>query len=413
MHSENSSPPKAEEAIIVTKPKPPPRIDQSKLGPKPNPGQITVPESDKPKTPLRVPERQVSPAPTLPSFSSELASQALAKQHPLIPFSNRGYADELEAEAADTKPLLGEFVMDGQATMIYAPPNTGKTAIILHLLLKAIEEGRIDPNKVFYANLDDGSRGLATKNRLMQDAGAHMVATGRRGLKLMHIVQAMIQAIEDGTALGTLIVIDTIKKLADPMSKKDNREFAQVCRAYVMAGGTVVALGHTRKNRKADGTLEYQGTTDIKEDFDAVYMAEVLTSKAGSTQKLVRFKMDKKRADSPDEIGYTYADQPGMTYEEKLASITPVHPDELDGYRAETEKYSHIAVMEELKRMIEAGEGQGKMALAKKAAKTCGVSQRAAISVLEDHTGTTDITHLWIARTGERGVQVYEMRPKP
>lgn len=79
--------------------------------------------------------------------------------------------------------------------MIYAPPNTGKTLLILWELLKAIEDGRIDPDKVFYANLDDTSAGLAVKNRLLQDVGAHMVATGLQGLKLRDIVQAMQKAV--------------------------------------------------------------------------------------------------------------------------------------------------------------------------------------------------------------------------
>ncbi|WP_425992358.1 AAA family ATPase [Brevundimonas sp. TWP2-3-2] len=331
----------------------------------------------------------------------------------MVRFSNRGYADELEAEAADTKRLLGCFVMDGQATMIYAAPNTGKTLIILYLLLKAIEEGLIDANNVFYFNGDDGSQGLSAKNRLMQDAGAHMLAPGRRGMKTKHLVETMIQAVTEGAARGTLIIIDTLKKCTDPMSKKDNSEFAQVCREYVMAGGTIVALGHTRKNPKANGAPQYQGTTDILEDFDAVYIAELVATKDDAKQRVVRFKMEKKRADSPDVVGYAYGDELGMSYEEKLASVTPVPPEELEDYRADAEDYSHIDVMETISRLIEAGEGEGKMALAKKAAKACGVSQRAAISVLEDHTGTTDITHLWIARTGPRGVQVYEMVPRP
>lgn len=360
-----------------------------------------------------MPERQ-GPAATLTTpFRPALHSQPLAKQHPLLRFSNRGYADELEAEAADTKPLLGQFVMDGQATMIYAAPNTGKTLIMLYLVLKAIEEGLIDPDSVFYFNADDGSHGLKTKNRLMQDAGAHMLAPGRRGLKIRHLLETMIQAVAEGTARGTLIVIDTLKKFSDPMSKKDNSEFAQVCRQYVMAGGTILALGHTRKNSKSDGTPQYQGTTDIMEDFDAVYIAELVTTKDAAKQRVVRFKMEKKRADSPDAVGYAYADEPGMTYEEKLASVTPVPADELDDYRFETEKYSHVEVMHTLLRLIEAREGQGKMDLAKKAAKACGVSVRTAISVLEQHTGTTHITHLWTARTGPRGVQLYEIVPRP
>lgn len=47
-----------------------------------------------------------------------------ARPHPLHRFSLKGRADEYEARAQDTKPLMGQHVMSGQATMFYAPPQT-------------------------------------------------------------------------------------------------------------------------------------------------------------------------------------------------------------------------------------------------------------------------------------------------
>jgi hypothetical protein len=59
--------------------------------------------------------------------------------NPLRRHSLRGDAAKLEAQATDTKPLLGDFVMHGQATMIYAEPNAGKTLTVLRLIMDAIE----------------------------------------------------------------------------------------------------------------------------------------------------------------------------------------------------------------------------------------------------------------------------------
>lgn len=349
--------------------------------------------------------------PQPPAFSPAEEVRRLKAAHPLLRFSLIEKADELDAEAADTKALLGRFVMDGQATMIYAPPNTGKTLIILFLILKAIEEGLIDPKNVFYFNADDGSRGLADKNRLMADAGAHMVAPGRRGLKVKHLVQTMLQAVENGSARGTLLVIDTLKKFADPMSKKESRDFAQVCREYVMAGGTIVALGHTRKNPRADGTYEYQGTTDIKEDFDAVYIAFVVKTKS-TDQRVVKFQFEKKRADSPDIVAYAYSDEAGISYEEKLASVRSVDPDDLDDISSGPETYCEPLLMSAIGELITTGQGHGQMALAKAAAKACGVSHKAALSVLQRYTGTTPREHLWTYQKGNRGVRIYELIPQ-
>ena len=96
------------------------------------PAKATEATADKPSHPTE-PQGLTGPV-TTPA-----QPQPVPRAHPLIRFSLRGKADELEARAADTKPLLGPFIMDGQATMIYAAPNTGKTLIVLHLLLAAIE----------------------------------------------------------------------------------------------------------------------------------------------------------------------------------------------------------------------------------------------------------------------------------
>lgn len=351
------------------------------------------------------------PQGALPSegFSPEAAAASLAAKNPLIRFTLRGSADELEASAAGTKPLLGCFVMDGQATMIYAAPNTGKTLIVLYLVLKAIAEGKIDPDRVIYVNADDGSGGLATKNRLFQDVGAHMIAPGQKGMKTRHLTEKMVQAIEDGSAKGTLIIIDTLKKFTDPMDKKRTSEFGQICREYVMAGGTVLALGHTRKNPKANGKPQYQGTTDILEDFDAVYVAELADGKEKGGRRVVLFDMEKKRADSPNVVAYAYADEPGASYEEKLASVEPVDPNDYADYRKSDADVDEVRIRMTIADLIGDGYSGGKMALAGAAAKACGISKSRAIRVITQNTGTTPGLHLWNTETGAHNTQSYRL----
>jgi hypothetical protein len=327
-------------------------------------------------------------------------------RNPLSRFSLLGRADEIEANAADTKPLLGRFVLQGQATMIYAEPNTGKTLVVLKLCLDAMEMGRIDPANLYYVNADDSSAGIAVKLRLLQDVGAHMLAPGYGGLRTDHLVKTLTQAIDDRSARGTCVVIDTLKKFTDLMDKKRTSEFAQVCRQYVMAGGTIVALGHTAKNPNADGTPRYQGTTDIYEDFDAVYVGQPFVRNANDGHRVVRFTRKKNRADSPEAVAYAYATDDGISYQEKLASIQVVDPDDLDDYATYSEP-SDPPVMAAIARLIQAGSVCGQMALAKAAAKECGVSHRAALQVLNQYTGNVPYEHLWNYRTGPRGVRIY------
>ena len=330
-------------------------------------------------------------------------------KHPLIRFSLQDKADELEAAAADTTPLLGSFVMNGQATMIYAAPNTGKTLIILDLVLKAIQKGRIDADSVIYVNADDGSAGLACKNRLLSVVGAHMMSPGQRGMKIRHLTENMQQAVQDGTARGTLIIIDTRKKFTDLMDKKRTSEFGQICREYVLAGGTVLALGHTRKTPKPDGRPQYQGTTDILEDFDAVYLAELVKGQKRTDRKVVLFEMEKKRADSPDVVAYAYVDERGASYEEKLASVEAVDPDDYADYRRPDPDVAEYRIQMAIADIIGDGFSEGKMALAEATAKACGISRSRAIRVINQGTGSTPGVHLWNTETGAHNKQTYQL----
>lgn len=338
------------------------------------------------------------------------APRPLTAKNPLSRFSLRGRADEFEANAADTKPLLGKFVMQGQQTMIYAAPNTGKTLVALKLCLDAIHAGRIDPANLYYVNADDSSAGLATKMRLLDDVGAHTLAPGFGGMKSKDLETLLIAAVDERWARGICVVIDTLKKFTDLMHKGRSSEFADVCRRFTAAGGTIVALGHTAKNPDANNRPRYQGTTDILEDFDAVYVAEPLSSQRHPDVRVAKFTRIKCRAANPETVAYAYAADANVPYLEKLASVRPIDPDDLDDYTVESDSVSDPPVMAALVRLIEQeGSELGQMDLARAAAKECRVSQRAALAVLARYTGSTPREHLWTYETGQHGRRVFRL----
>ena len=330
-------------------------------------------------------------------------------KNPLLAYSLRGSAEEFESRAKDTKPLLGDFVMAGQATVIYAPPNAGKTLLTLHLVMDAVNKGLIPADNVFYVNADDSSSGLATKMRLMDDIGAHTLVPGFSGFAPGHLIQLVLKTAQLDAARGTLVIIDTLKKFTQLMDKKLSSEFADACRQFVMRGGTIVALAHTTKNPNLDGKLRYGGTTDILEDFDAAYVLAPLSAKADAGEKVVQFEMIKRRADSPDVVAYAYAAEAGATYEEKLASVRVVNLDQLDGLKRVSQQVDDEAVIAVITRRIIENGGGGQMALAKATADECGVSQRAALNVLQRYTGSNPFEHLWMFKKGDRGTRLYEM----
>ena len=334
------------------------------------------------------------------------------KRHALQPFSLLGQADEISAQAARATPLLGDFILTGQATMIYAEPNAGKTLILNWLCSEAIEAGRIRAADLYYVNADDSSEGLSIKVRLSQDAGSHMLAPGYNGFRTTDLSPLLTDSADAGTARGTLVAIDTLKKFTDLMDKRRASEFAQACRRYVMAGGTIVALGHTAKNPNADGTPRYQGTTDILDDFDAVYMAQPVKPKNGSAMRGIRFTRKKSRGPSPETVTYAYANDADITYEERLASVRLVHEDDGDDFTVERENVSDPIVIEAFLNLIGAGSLRGQMALAKAAAKITGVSHRTALEILGRYTGS-ERSHLWNFEKGPRGVRIYRLIDRP
>lgn len=332
----------------------------------------------------------------------------LQKPNPLIQHSLRGDAAKLHARAVDTKPLLGDFIFLGQATMIYAQPNAGKTLTVMRLIQDAIEEGRLDPDALFYINADDSGKGLAVKVEILELVNAHMLAPGLKGFKVSEFVDKLIQASQDGSARGTVVVIDTLKKFTNLMDKGRSSSFAQVGREYVMAGGTIIALGHTAKNRNADGTIRYQGTTDIIEDFDAVYVAEPMTGSAGASERVIRFTQQKSRADSPQEVAYAYSTEQGLTYAEKLASIRPVYPEELEGHSLEAEQLKDEEVIVDIRAYLAQGHGHvGLDRMIKALAHTGDVSRAQAHRVLDRYTGPDPEKHLWNYDKGARGKRTY------
>lgn len=384
---------------MVTRPIPKaPTPKETKTPPPPikkiDPSTLRVPGK-----PTPIPELEKRPEPT-----------AISQNNPFKRYSLLGQSSKLAAYVTDVAPLFGPFFMSGQANMLYAGPGTGKTLLTTKFIDDAVASGRIDGSKIIYVNADDNSSGLLVKNGIFENLGVNMLAPGHNGMKADKVADLLLEAIKTGNAKGYVVIIDTLKKCVDLMNKQQSAQFGKICREFVALGGTIIALGHTTKRPNADGTPIYQGTTDILEDFDAVYVGQPLNSaKANRAIKGVMFKRLKSRADSPETVCYAFSTEEGISYEAKLASVTFIDGDDMDDYVLDLEKTSDPEIMDALVALISEGQAQGKMALARAAASSRNVSIKAAIEVLERYTGTTPREHLWTFHKGERGVQIYTL----
>ncbi len=358
--------------------------------------------------------RSVSELPLLPTAQVRQAvgpkPEPEIANSPLSSYSLRGRAAEFEARATEEKPLLGDICRTGQVTFLFAPPNAGKTLISLNLLAEAIDAGRINPGNVWYINADDSSSGFAAKMRLMDDMGVHTLAPGQRGFKSQNLLDIFQEVVEMDKAKGSLIIIDTVKKFVSLMDKGRASAFTNACRQIAMAGGAVLGLAHTNKNPDGNGKARYAGTSDTVDDCDAAYIATPMEGEGQAGEKVVLFTNIKRRGNNAPKVAYAYADEGDISYDERLASVRLVDPDQLGDFERIEAERSVAEVIEVIKACITEGIA-AKMVLAKEVARRAKVSQRAAIRTIEGFTGDDPSSHHWHFSIQHRGEKRYALLP--
>jgi hypothetical protein len=191
------------------------------------------------------------------------------------------------------------------------------------------------------------------------------------------------------------------------MSKRESTDFSKVIRAFVMQGGTCIALAHVNKNPGKDGRPVYAGTTDIIEDADCAYTLQVI-SEPGASEKVVEFSNIKRRGDVCQQAAYRYRTETGISYSELLHSIRTVEAGDLIPLHHAEELRSDAEAIDVISQCILEGANT-KMELASEAARRSGLSRRATIELIEKYTGTDPAAHRWTYEVGDRGRQVFSL----
>ncbi|WP_193749113.1 AAA family ATPase [Sphingopyxis sp. C-1] len=332
---------------------------------------------------------------------------SLKKKNPLLRFTLKGQAAKLEEMAIEQKPLLGSFCLTGQGTVLCAPPNAGKTLITLAMLIEAIEAGRIAGSDVFYVDADDTTQGVADKVRVLDEYGVHVVAEGYQGFKARLLTPAIEEMIQEETAHGKLIILDTFKKFTQPMSKSETSGFTEVIRRFVLAGGALLALAHTNKHTDANGKNVFAGVSDIIDDLDCAYVIDVQDGRDGN--RIAQLTNKKRRGNVPDKLAYAYSPDPELTYIQRLTSVH-----ETDGYDGGADdvldyKTPDNEILQTLALTIHHGGETGKMEIVRSVAAQDKVSKRRVLKLLERYVGEDPQKHYWRYVVRARGIHVFEL----
>jgi hypothetical protein len=181
-------------------------------------------------------------------------------------------SDEEVDEMQDAKFIIFALVISGQLTVIAAKPGSGKTSIVMYEAGTAVEAGY----RVVYVNMDCGAADVKYWHRLAKEGGFRMITphfSGADGVNawldgLAHMANA------DSDLSDLLIVIDTLKKIGDMMSKSRMKATMNLLRALTAKGATVVCLAHCNKHRDVAGKLIFEGVGDVESDCDNLIYLE-------------------------------------------------------------------------------------------------------------------------------------------
>jgi len=298
--------------------------------------------------------------------------------------------------------ILFLFALIGEITVLFAPPNTGKTLLTVALLARSIAMGMINASDVYYINADDSQVGLWVKTQLAEKFGFKMLAPWLQGFDPNQLRNYFEDLIASGLASGKIVILDTGKKFFDPMSKEQSSSFMNLLRQFTMAGGSVIMLAHTNKRTRSDGTPIPGGTSDVLDDCDAAYTLRTVPGPIGAKEKRVLVECIKSRGGPPGPFGFAF--NTDGTYLDKFDSVREFDPKELEGVEAEPEDEG--PVIEIIKDAI--GQGYAtKMILRDRVSEVAAIPKLQALKTIERYTGTDPTRHYWRVEVGRHGANKY------
>ena len=176
--------------------------------------------------------------------------------------------DEME----DAKFLVESLIISSQVTVIAAKAGCGKTSILMQCCKDIVKQGY----EVLYVNMDCGAADLKYWRGLANEGGFKMITPhfkGAGGIEdwMKRLAYMSTQAIDLSM---TVIVVDTLKKIADLMNKAKARQAMGLLRALTAKQCTVVCAAHCNKHRTPDGKLIFEGVGDVESDCDNLVYLE-------------------------------------------------------------------------------------------------------------------------------------------
>lgn len=235
---------------------------------------------------------------------------------PFAGLMNMKVTENKVKEIQDAKFIYLKLFVAGHLIAIIGKAGAGKTAFltfIAGLLAKASYE-------VIYVNADASASDIKDYARHAKDHGYTLLNPDITGHTNDQVVEYLKQmSLIDKDYSNVVLVLDTLKKFTDLMAKNKGKTFYSILRALTAKGMTVICLGHCNKYDGLDGLPIYEGTGDLRNDFDELIYLIPIKNPDGSIT--VSTHIDKSRAQL-EELTFVIDSDRGVT-------VQPRHIDTL------------------------------------------------------------------------------------
>ena len=204
--------------------------------------------------------------------------------------------EEIIQNIADAKFAWRQLIPEGHMVVICSKANGGKTTLMVHIAGEMARAGY----KVMYINADASASDIKDYKFHAMEYGYSLInpdLTNGTAEKVTDELRKI--SLADGDFSKVVIVLDTLKKFGDMMNKTKSKQFNSLLRTLTTKGITVICLAHTNKHDDKDGKPIFEGTGDLRNDFDELmYLISVRNPDNTITVSTIK---DKTRADIRDE----------------------------------------------------------------------------------------------------------------
>ena len=238
------------------------------------------------------------------SVLEQLKIQQATTNDPFKGLLSMEVTEEIVKNIADAKFAWKRLIPEGHMIAICSKANGGKTTLMAHIAGDMAKDGY----RVIYINADASASDIKDYKYHAMEYGYTLINPDlTNGTADKVIEELRFASTSQSDCSKVVIVLDTLKKFGDMMNKAKSKQFNSLLRTLTAKGITVICLAHTNKHDDKDGKPIFEGTGDLRNDFDELIYLIPIRNPDGTTT--VSTLKDKTRADIRDESFVITADR--------------------------------------------------------------------------------------------------------